>query len=452
MATKAFEVNFDGLVGPTHNYAGLSYGNVASVSHKSMDSNPREAALQGLRKMKNLHDLGFKQALLPPQERPDVSVLRALGFTGTDQIVIESAAKTAPMTLSAVSSASSMWTANAGTISPSADSEDRKVHFTPANLMSKFHRSIEFEQTGRIFRAVFKNPKYFVHHAALPSGYGFGDEGAANHTRLCTEYGKSGVQLFVYSKYGFEKMGISEPKKFPARQTREASEAIARLHLIKESSVVFAQQNPVAIDAGAFHNDVVSVGNRNVIFYHEEAFLNSQAVMNELAEKFRATTSQELIRIEVKSAQIPLQAAVQSYLFNSQLISHECGRMTLIAPLECQEVAPVKIYLDSLMAAKNSPIGEVQYYDLRQSMRNGGGPACLRLRVVLNEVELAHAHPGVFMSDELYPKLISWVEKNYRDRISPADLADPKLLIETRKTLDELTQILGMGSLYPFQK
>ena len=27
----AYEVNFDGLVGPTHNYAGLSYGNVASL-------------------------------------------------------------------------------------------------------------------------------------------------------------------------------------------------------------------------------------------------------------------------------------------------------------------------------------------------------------------------------------------------------------------------------------
>jgi len=181
---KAFEVNFDGLVGPTHNYSGLSYGTVASIGNQAAESNPLEAVLQGLQKMKTLSDMGLKQALLPPQERPDIATLRRLGFSGSEKEVLENAGKSSSAVLSAISSASCMWTANAATVSPSADTSDGKVHFTPANLISKFHRSIEPPTTSAGLRAIFKDPRYFVHHDPLPASPQFGDEGAANHTRL----------------------------------------------------------------------------------------------------------------------------------------------------------------------------------------------------------------------------------------------------------------------------
>lgn len=47
---KVYELNMDGLVGPTHNYAGLAPGNIASLNYASVASNPQAAALQGLKK------------------------------------------------------------------------------------------------------------------------------------------------------------------------------------------------------------------------------------------------------------------------------------------------------------------------------------------------------------------------------------------------------------------
>ncbi|MEP6135791.1 N-succinylarginine dihydrolase, partial [Marinobacter sp.] len=229
MAKHAVEANFDGLVGPTHNYAGLSWGNVASKSNVRSVSNPKEAALQGLAKMKRLADRGFVQGVLPPHERPHIPTLRALGFTGSDRDVLSAAAKQSPSILAAASSASTMWTANAATVSPSADTSDHRVHFTPANLSAKFHRSIEHVVTGRALKSIFADEAWFAHHPALPSVSQFGDEGAANHTRLCGGYGEPGVELFVYGQIAFNEQAPA-PKLYPARQTLEASQAIARLH------------------------------------------------------------------------------------------------------------------------------------------------------------------------------------------------------------------------------
>ncbi|MEM0912426.1 MAG: N-succinylarginine dihydrolase, partial [Pseudomonadota bacterium] len=268
---QALEANFDGLVGPTHNYAGLSFGNVASKANANSQSNPKQAALQGLAKMKALSDLGLLQGVLAPQQRPDVNCLRRLGFGGTEEQVLRSVYKKAPHLLMAVSSASSMWTANAATVSPSADTSDNKVHFTPANLTNKFHRSIEPDTTGNILRAVFKDDTHFHHHKHLPENDHFGDEGAANHTRFCRRFGETGVEFFVYGKHAFDET-TPHPIKYPARQTFEASESIARLHGLKAEKTVYAQQNPDVIDQGVFHNDVIAVGSRNVMFYHESAF------------------------------------------------------------------------------------------------------------------------------------------------------------------------------------
>ena len=448
---KAFEVNFDGLVGPTHNYAGLSYGNMASMSHKAAASNPRQAALQGLIKAKALADLGLIQGILAPQERPDLQTLRALGFSGSDHEVIGKAAKHAPEILAACCSASSMWTANAATVSPSADSADRRVHFTAANLNEKLHRAIEHPTTTRILRAMFADDSAFVHHEALVSSALLGDEGAANHTRFCKEYGEPGVQFFVYGREALSSHS-PVPQRFPARHTKEASEAVARLHRLPDENAFFAQQNPVAIDSGAFHNDVVSVGNQNVLFYHEQAFLDSDQVISGLRERVETVCGVEFKTVKVSASSVSLKDAVESYLFNSQLLTLSPGQMTLVAPEECQRVESVKNYLDSMLADSSCPIKDVKYFDLRQSMQNGGGPACLRLRVVLTQAELAKMNASVLLNDRAFALLKSWVEKHYRDRLSPKDLADPHLLIESRTALDELTQILSLGSVYPFQK
>ncbi len=446
---SAVEANFDGLIGPTHNYAGLSLGNIASAKNADMASNPKEAALQGLKKMKHLAGLGLVQGVLPPHDRPHLPTLRALGFSGSDRAIIEKAAKAAPEVLRNVYAASAMWTANAATVAPSADSADGKVHFTPANLAAMFHRALEHKTTARVLQAIFADENLFQHHPALPGGIHFGDEGAANHNRFCSDYGNEGLNLFVYGRTAFQK-GVA-PQKFPGRQTLEASAAIARNHQLNPDRVHFVQQNPKAIDAGAFHNDVMAVANKNVFFYHEEAFLDPSRLIGWLQEK---APDIELHFIEVPKDLVSLEDAVKSYLFNSQLISVP-GREgpTLILPLEARETASTKKYLDGLVRVNEyQPIADVEFLDVRQSMRNGGGPACLRLRIVLTEKERAAVGANVIMNDALYLDLTAWVEKHYRDRVVPDDLADPDFCQENLTAVDTLTGILKLGSVFEFQR
>lgn len=445
---KAFEINFDGLVGPTHNYAGLSYGNVASTKNRAVESHPKEAALQGLKKMKLVADFGIRQAVLPPHERPDINALRGLGFSGSDTDVLAKAGKSHPHLLAACSSSSAMWTANAATVTPSADALDGKVHFTPANLAHNFHRTLEPATTTRVLRAIFSDEASFEIHPPLPASIPFGDEGAANHTRLCANYGSTGIELFVFGRYAYDD-AAPRPKKFPARQTFEASEAVARHHKVHHA--IFAAQNPDAIDAGVFHNDVVAVGNQNVLFYHELAFLKSTSIIDELKNAYQKHCNDTLITIKVPENEVPLKDAVASYLFNTQLLTLPNNKMTLVAPSECQETPSVKTYLDALISRADHPIQSINFVNVRQSMKNGGGPACLRLRVSLTEREIIKTNPSVFLDDTLYQKLTTWIEKHYRDRLVPDDLMDPKLLQEVRSALDELTHILKLGSVYPFQ-
>ncbi|QZA82613.1 N-succinylarginine dihydrolase [Deefgea piscis] len=443
-SVRAFEANFDGLVGPTHHYGGHSFGNVASTGNANQVANPREAALQGLAKMKALADLGYRQGVLPPQERPALWMLRDLGYTGSDAEIIAAMGNTPSGFLSSLSSASSMWTANAATVSPSADTQDGRVHFTVANLQNKFHRAIEHKQTARTLKSIFAHPQHFMVHDALPMLAALGDEGAANHTRLCHDYAERGVEFFVYGRQHWG--GAIAPQHYPARQTREASEAVIRRHGLAASHTVLAQQNPAVIDAGVFHNDVIAVGNQNVLFCHQDAFLASDQVYAELTAKMAG----QLHIIEVSRDVVSVADAVKSYLFNSQLLAKPDGRQRLVVPEECRNTPAVWAYLQALQAS-NGPIDELLVYDLKQSMQNGGGPACLRLRVALNEVEASAVNAGVWMNDALYARLTQWVERHYRDRLVEADLLDPSFVIEVRSALDELTQILQLGSIYPFQ-
>lgn len=441
------ETNFDGLVGPTHNYAGLAIGNVASARNADQRSNPREAARQGLTKMRALLDLGLPQGVLPPQERPNVHALRKLGYSGKDRDILGKVWREAPGLLASVSSASSMWTANAATVSPGADTADGRVHFTPANLCSNLHRSLEPEITGRVLKAIFASRRHFVHHEALQATPALGDEGAANHTRLCGEYGEAGLELFVYGKGGDEEPA---PQKFPARQTRAACEAIARLHGLPPERTLLAQQQPAAIDQGVFHNDVIAVGNRELLLFHEQAFVDAAALRSAIETAWRS--SRRPVFAEIRAADVSVEDAVTSYLFNSQLIVAADGSQRLIAATECRENPRVWAALERLVEDPGNPIGEVLVFDLRQSMRNGGGPACLRLRIVLSDEERAAVNERAWLTAERHVELLEWVDHHYRDRLDLFDLSDPQLLDESRTALDRLTGILGLGSVYEFQR
>ena len=440
---KAREVNFDGLVGLTHHYAGLSFGNEASTKHRFQVSNPRLAAKQGLLKMKALADAGFPQGVIPPHERPNVAILRQLGFSGTDEQVVEKAGTQQPNLLSAASSASAMWVANAATVAPSADTLDGKVHLTVANLNNKFHRATEARTTEQLLRAIFRDAGHFSVHDALPQVAMFGDEGAANHNRLGVEYGEPGIQLFVY---GRDEAGHTTPSRYPARQTLAASQAVARLNQVNPGQVIYAQQNPEVIDHGVFHNDVIAVSNRQVLFCHEQAFVGQQALLETLRSRVPGFTA-----LEVPARAVSVPDAVSTYLFNSQLLSKDDGSMMLVLPQESQNHPGVWRYLNTLLEGDN-PVSELRVFDLRESMANGGGPACLRLRVVLTPEEQQAVNPAVMMNDTLFNTLNGWVDRYYRDRLTQADLVDPQLLREGREALDALTRILQLGSVYPFQQ
>lgn len=444
---NVFEVNFDGLVGPTHNYAGLSPGNIASTRSRRDIASPRAAALQGLDKMKALADLGVPQAVLPPHARPDIKSLRRLGFGGhSDADVLNQLMRDAPEWLASFYSASSMWVANAATVTSHIDSLDGKTHFTPANLSSMFHRSMESEQSASILKRIFSGSDY-VHHSALPPGQFFADEGAANHTRLCTDHDRPGVNFFVYGR-SFGGHCSIKPRRFPARQTLEASQAIARSHQIRAPKLVFAQQQPEAIDAGVFHNDVIAVGHRDVLFYHQRAFQNTAR----LREHLDHALGRPVHYHEVAENDISLDDAVKTYLFNTQLLSVPgSDDMLLVAPVECEENEKVANYLAHVVKA-DKRISRIIYFDLRQSMKNGGGPACLRLRVPMSKAQIEACGARVFFDNALYSDLRECITRRYRDRLAPDDLRDPSLLNEVRIALDELSQILNLGAIYDFQR
>jgi succinylarginine dihydrolase len=439
------EANFDGLVGPTHVFGGLSHDNKAATASEGRVSNPRGSALQCLTKIRRLLDLGLVQGVLPPQSRPLIRTLRALGFTGSASDVLRAAWAADRTLVVNIYSASSMWVANAATVSPSADTGDGKVHFTPANLTSMFHRSLEAQETARHLKTIFAAPDFFVHHDPLPAGGGFGDEGAANHSRLCSDYGFPGIEVFAYGKSAFDR-GTKRAKYLP-RQSREASEAVARLHMLDSARTAFVRQSQQAIDSGAFHTDVVAVMNRNLIFAHETAFFNRKRFWAQLQKKCPF----EVKIIEVSSKEIPLSDAVSSYIFNSQLVTLPNGLgMALILPEEVHKNAASARYIEK-MKSLDSSIRKFEFVDVSESMNNGGGPACLRLRMVLTDEELKAINGKIIVDRSKISDLEKWVNKHYRDRLSKDDLRDVKLIEESQNALDELTTILNLPGLYDFQ-
>jgi succinylarginine dihydrolase len=435
------EICFDGLVGPTHSYAGLSPGNLAAMRHAGEIGNPKSAALQGLRKMRFVASLGVVQGVLPPQPRPDLAALRRLGFSGSDADLLAAASNGAPEILRAVTSASAMWTANAATVAPSADTADGRVHLVVANLSSMFHRSLEAPTTLAILQRIFDDPRFCVHEP-LPGQ--LADEGAANHSRLAGAQG--GLHLYAWGRRIFGS-GEGTPRAHPARQTFEASAAVARLSGVAEPRALFWQQHPEGIDAGAFHTDVLAVGNEGFLMLHELAFVQPERLIAELKRRLGDGFEPCL----ATQAELPVSDAVASYPFNSELVTTAPGKMALIAPTETRDNPNARRFVERVLAEQN-PVEAVHYIDVNASMKNGGGPACLRLRVLLTDEERALLGGRVIADSALLGELESWVERRYRDRLSDHDLADPELLDETREGLDELTRILKLGSIYDFQR
>ncbi|MGB3723465.1 MAG: N-succinylarginine dihydrolase [Pacificimonas sp.] len=421
------EINFDGLIGPSHNYAGLSLGNIASASNAGGTSKPRAAALQGLKKMRLLMSLGLPQGFFLPHDRPNTAFLRDMGFTGSDADIAAAAHREDPALFRNTLSASAMWTANAATVSPAADTADGRVHLTPANLSSMTHRSLEWRETARQLSLIFANPKHFQVHAPVPPR--FGDEGAANFMRVAPSHGEPGVEIFIY--------GEDRGGRFPARQSRYASEAVARKHGVENS--IFSAQSSEAIEAGAFHNDVVAVANENLLFAHEQAFDDRVWLYAEVTERIPSAAI-----VEVPASQVSLEDAISSYLFNSQLVTLPDGQMTLILPSECQENPNVAKWI-AASTGGNGPIHQARFIDVRESMKNGGGPACLRLRVTVGEAAHAAIDDRFLLTEAKADRLERLIETHWPESIAPTDLSAPDLWQQTWAARTALLKALGFA-------
>ena len=391
------EINFDGIIGPSHNYAGLSLGNLASAGHAGDTSYPRAAALQGLAKMRHNQALGLQQGFLLPLPRPNPAFLGAIAADGSED----------PRLRAAAWSASAMWTANAATVSPAPDTADGRCHLTAANLVTMPHRAQEWPDTVRQLRVAFADPAHFAVHDAVPPS--FGDEGAANHMRMCAGHGAAGLEIFVYGRPG---------GAFPARQHEQAGRVVARRHGLDPAHTLFAEQNPAAIAAGAFHNDVVAVANEQVLFTHEQAFVDPAGTYAAI----RAVLPEAEI-VVVPAAAVSLADAISSYLFNAQLLTLPSNEMALVIPLEAWEHRQVRGWLDAMLAS-NGPIRRVLPVDVRQSMANGGGPACLRLRVVADPDTI---DPRFMLDDAKAARIEAVIGAHWPGSISPRDLSSQAL-------------------------
>lgn len=442
VSDRITEVIFVGLPGPTHHYGGLSTDNVASSLNRGSISNPKQAALQVLELARLLKSLGQEVAFLPPQLRPHMPLLRQ-HFTGDDASVIAQAAIASPALLEKASSSSAMWVANAATIAPVADTEDGVLHIVTANLFTNLHRRIEAEDTQRVLEAIFKDVPESLVHPPLSAAAGLCDEGAANHMRLAPSRDDKGLHVFVYGA------GSSDSDPVSARQTLSASRAVKAQLQLPDGQALFIKQHPDAINAGVFHNDVIAVSNDHVLLVHKAAYAGGEYDIGRIVESYRALhDGQEPVVIRVDPAQLSLEEAVHTYFFNSQIVTKANGAMAIIAPGEAQALFGGKaaILLEEIRKNADNPIDEVHYADLRQSMRNGGGPACLRLRMPVTDGQLAalKAQTKVMADELLLAALAALIEKHYPDALTAQDLGNPDLYPRCKAMLAELGALLQL--------
>jgi succinylarginine dihydrolase len=427
------ELQLEGLVGPTHHYAGLGSGNLASLANANAVASPREAALQSLTKMQWLHEQGAEVAVLPPQFRPRTDWLQRLQIEGSClQEKLDFLQAEAPTLLRAVYSASAMWAANAATVTKAPDG---RVHFTPANLLSSVHRVMEAKENLNLLGQIFANEEYFSVHAPIPVSGTQSDEGAANHMHLCRPDGSDGIDIFVY---GAAPDSPDFPKRFIPRHMKHASKIIMEAHGLVEEDCLFWQQHPDAIDAGVFHNDVIALSHRNLLICHEQAFCHQQDVLADLRE--RAPWVE--IKI-ITNTELSLESVIKSYLFNAQLFTADDGSTTIVFPDDCRNIPEAKRCCEAILA-ECAMVGAIAFLDLRQSMRNGGGPACLRLRVPLSEAQIAAMHQPVRYTVKLHQRLRHIIEQHYPEQLSVDDLTRPELVASSHATYRRIMDVLQL--------
>lgn len=435
------ELQLDGMVGPSHHFAGLGLGNLASQAHRHQISFPRAAALEGLAKVRRVMELGIPQALLPPQHRPRLDWLRQVGFEGDDAEVIAQAGAGEGDWLSSAYSASSMWAANAASVSPASDTRDGRLHVTAANLISGRHRSLESFETTWHLRRFFAGTTTVVHEP-LPALLALRDEGGANHTRLTPEWSLPGIEFWVHGESDLNSGSAPRPQRFLPRQTKAACEAIVRRHRLDPSMSFVVAQSAEAIDAGVFHNDVISVGHRDFLMFHEQAFADGRETVERISQRFQERFERPLRCIEFSEAELPMRDAVASYLFNSQWLTGEAGDWHLICPRQCERIASARRALERLKGCVPE-LRVVHFVDLDQSMSNGGGPACLRLRIAMSREELMRTLPTAHMTPERLAELEQLVRESYRERLSIDELRDPAFASECLAARQRVLQVLG---------
>lgn len=418
MVPQNIEINIDGMIGPTHHFGGLGVGNTASLANRNQVSNPRGAALEGLAKMELVAGLGIPQFYLPPPERPSWRWLESVGYSGDRRDVLRRCFEEAPNILSAAYSSAFMWTANAATVAPTSDTLDGRFHIVPANLCSNLHRGQEAAERRDQLREMFGHMSDSQIHEPLPSVFALRDEGAANHMRLCSRDGRKAIHVFVYGP-----SNEPHPTKFIPRQSELAAQRVTCLLQLRDEDCVFVQQTARAIDAGVFHNDVIAMSNGNMLIYHEHAFDNSDFVIDTIRQKFIAKTGQPFIGHCISESDVPLEEAVRTYLFNSQLLTVGSQAMELISPSQCLESPLVAGLIQRWEQDNNNPIRRVRYMPLDQSMKNGGGPACLRLRAMLTADQISILGDQFRVTESKLSKLRSHVEQRYPNRLDLNDLA-----------------------------
>ena len=180
------------------------------------------------------------------------------------------------------------------------------------------------------------------------------------------------MDLFVWGREAWE----TWTGAYPARQTLEASQAIARRHGAHRP--VFARQAKAAIAGGVFHNDVVCVGAKTCLLFHERAFEDKAAMMDGVRRAAEGLFEPEFI--EVSAADLPLpKTRVKSYLFNSPTpgAAQLEARLTLLSPTETRNNPRARLAAEAIARLqRRDPAVSITSTCARACATAAAPPAC----------------------------------------------------------------------------
>ena len=452
MDRERVEVNIDGMIGPSHHFGGLGVENKASELNRSQASSPRSAALQGLAKMELLASYGIPQFYLPPPVRPAWKWLESLGYCGDKACVLRDCYQEQPTLLSAAYSSAFMWTANAASVSCGSDTRSKRAKIKLANLNANLHRSIEESERLPQLERMFEAVEHVDVLRGLSSSRPLSDEGAANVMRFFSRVGAGGVYAFVYGNEAAEsresednsKKADGKRRRQP-RQTRMASAMVARSLDLEPGDCFLIQQTSDAIDAGVFHNDVIATSHENLLFYHELAFHNSEEAVAGIKKRFLEKTGEKLEACLVESSDLRLDDAVDTYLFNSQICTDIDGGWRMFVPENCNQSESVQRTLERLQA-QYPRLVSIDYCPLAESMRNGGGPACLRLRISLTPSQIDQIPASMRISLSTLSQLRKLVETEYPEKVEPSDFVNPDFAEQCERISLQIARLWGANS------